>query len=95
MSERPASACPRARTAAILILNLSTMTSFDAAAPRPKRVWREGDKDTAEPERPGSTIYRPDILEVIEKRITELDTELRALSLDIHGGLQFNFTVKC
>ncbi len=60
------------------------MTSFDVTA-APKKVWREGDKDTAKPDRPGTSIYRPDILKAIEKRIAELDNELRELSLDIHG----------
>ena len=32
-----------------------------------------------------SPIYRPDVYRIIEKRIEELDQELRALSLDIHG----------
>lgn len=34
-----------------------------------------------------ATLYRPDILEVIEKSIGDLDDRLRALSLDIHGEL--------
>ncbi|KAF8916653.1 hypothetical protein CPB85DRAFT_1431973 [Mucidula mucida] len=66
------------------------MTSFDVTA-APKKVWREGDKDTAKPDRPGTSIYRPDILKAIEKRIAELDNELRELSLDIHEHPEIMF----
>ncbi|KAF9029524.1 hypothetical protein BDZ89DRAFT_1112567 [Hymenopellis radicata] len=66
------------------------MTSFDVTA-APKTVWREGDKDIAKPERPGTSIYRPDILKAIEKRIAELDNELRELSLDIHEHPEIMF----
>lgn len=60
------------------------MTSFtESTTPPPK--WKEGDKGNAKPERPNTPVYRPDILEAIETRISELDEELRALSLDIHG----------
>lgn len=49
-------------------------------------VWRPDDNAKATPARPGSSeIFRPDILETIEAKIAELDPELRALSLDIHG----------
>jgi hypothetical protein len=49
-------------------------------------VWRPDDKEQPSPARPGSSdIYRPDILETIEAKIKELDSELRELSLDIHG----------
>lgn len=48
--------------------------------------WRVGDnvdwvKGT------GAEIFRPDIYQVIEAKIQELDKDLRQLSLDIHGEL--------
>jgi len=48
--------------------------------------WHPDDKATPAPARPGlSQLFRPDVLETIEQKIGELDEELRALSLDIHG----------
>ena len=50
------------------------------------KVWRPEDQAEPTPSRPGSSqLYRPDILETIEAKIKEMDTELRELSLDIHG----------
>jgi len=50
-------------------------------------IWRPGDGKHPAPTKPGSSeLYRPDILETIEAKIKELDDELRALSLDIHGA---------
>lgn len=50
------------------------------------KVWRRDDTAQASPARPGaSELYRPDILDTIEAKIKELDSELRELSLDIHG----------
>lgn len=50
-------------------------------------VWRPDDNQRRSPSHPGSSeVYRPDILETIEKRIAELDKELRELSLEIHGA---------
>ena len=38
------------------------------------------------PYQPGSgELYRPDVLETIEAKIKDMDTELRELSLNIHG----------
>jgi hypothetical protein len=49
-------------------------------------LWRPEDKYHPTPLRPGSSeIYRADILETIEVKIKELNEELRAVSLDIHG----------
>ena len=49
-------------------------------------VWRSDDNAQPKPLRPGSSdLYRPDVLETIESTIKDLDPELRALSLDIHG----------
>jgi len=45
-------------------------------------VWRPGDQKTKPPPLEGD-IYRPDILEVIEKTIDELSPALSALSQDI------------
>ena len=47
-------------------------------------VWRPGDQKTKPPPLEGD-VYRPDILEVIEKTIDELSPALRALSQDILG----------
>lgn len=50
------------------------------------RVWSPEDTAQPTPATPGATdIYRPDILEHIEATIKGLDTELRELSLNIHG----------
>ena len=52
-------------------------------------VWRPDDGLRPAPAKPGSTeLFRPDVLETIEKRISEVDEELRSLSLDIHGELR-------
>lgn len=52
------------------------------------KVWRPDDTAQPTPKQPGSSqLYRPDILETIEAKIKEMDSELRALSLDIHGKL--------
>ena len=54
------------------------------------KVWRPDDTAQPAPSRPGSSqLYRPDILETIEAKIKEMDTELRELSLDIHGNNQY------
>jgi len=50
------------------------------------KVWRPDDNAEPTPSRPGSSqLYRPDILETIEAKIKEMDTELRELSLNIHA----------
>lgn len=50
-------------------------------------LWRP--EDEAPPVKSNtSELYRPDILETIEKTIEELDGELRRLSLDIHGKMR-------
>lgn len=55
-------------------------------------VWRPDDNAKAAPARPGSTqLFRPDILQTIEAKIAELDSELRELSLNIHGPCQSHF----
>lgn len=48
-------------------------------------VWRPEDTVPPVPETPGSEIFRPDILDEIEKKIEAMSKELNALSLDIHG----------
>lgn len=49
-------------------------------------AWRPEDIARPTPATPNAgDIYRPDILDHIEATITELDEELRKLSLDIHG----------
>jgi hypothetical protein len=51
------------------------------------QVWRPEDITTPIPDRTDVRgIYRPEILETIEKRIKELDLDLRELSADIHGS---------
>lgn len=48
----------------------------------PEGIWRPGDQ-TTRPQGLDGDVYRPDILEVIEKTIDELNPALRKLSLDI------------
>ncbi|KJA25233.1 hypothetical protein HYPSUDRAFT_37712 [Hypholoma sublateritium FD-334 SS-4] len=56
------------------------------------KVWRRDDTAQASPARPGaSELYRPDILDTIEAKIKELDSELRDLSLDIHAHPELGF----
>ncbi|KAF9045487.1 hypothetical protein BJ165DRAFT_1477668 [Panaeolus papilionaceus] len=56
-------------------------------APQPlEKAWHPDGGAKPAPVRPNSSeLYRPDILETIENKITEIDGELRALSLDIHA----------
>lgn len=55
------------------------------------KPWHPDDKVQPNPSSPGSSqLYRPDILETIEAKISEMDTELRELSLDIHGMIMIN-----
>ncbi|KAF9450012.1 hypothetical protein P691DRAFT_811259 [Macrolepiota fuliginosa MF-IS2] len=55
-------------------------------------VWRPGDKAAPAPQDPHlDQIYRPEVLETIEKRINELSDELRTLSLDIHAHPELGF----
>jgi hypothetical protein len=49
------------------------------------KVWLADDTGNPSPRDPNREIFRPDILDHIEKTITSLDNELRTLSLDIHG----------
>lgn len=50
------------------------------------RVWRPEDVSKPVPAKPGSSeLFRPDILEFIDRHIEQSSQELRALSLDIHG----------
>jgi len=63
------------------------MTTPQALPP----VWRPEDPGKPTPVQPSNDIYRPDILKVIETRITELDGELRALSVDIHDHPELGF----
>ncbi len=46
--------------------------------------WRPGDNVNSV-QGTGAAIYKPDIYKLIEKKIEELNEELRVLSLDIHG----------
>ncbi|CAA7266203.1 unnamed protein product [Cyclocybe aegerita] len=56
------------------------------------KVWRPDDNTSPSPAQPGSSeIYRCDILETIEAKIKELDSELRELSLDIHAHPELGF----
>lgn len=47
--------------------------------------WRPGD-DTKDVKGNNADLYHPDVYKLIEKKIGELDEELRELSLDIHGA---------
>ncbi|KAJ3518876.1 hypothetical protein NMY22_g13463 [Coprinellus aureogranulatus] len=56
------------------------------------RVWRPDDAQKPAPVKAGATeLYRPDILETIERKIKELDPELRELSLDIHSHPELGY----
>ncbi|KAJ7291276.1 hypothetical protein C8J57DRAFT_1272108 [Mycena rebaudengoi] len=66
-----------------------TPNSFQPPAP-PGFVWRPEDKTPPVPISP-DTVYREDILEHIEQSIKDLDKELRALSLDIHGHPELKY----
>lgn len=46
--------------------------------------WRP--EDNVNVQGTDAPIYRPDVYSVIEKKIGQLDAELRELSLDIHGA---------
>jgi len=63
------------------------MCIHDSSNPQSNaRVWHPDDKVKATPSKPNSSsIYRPDVLETIEAKVADMDAELRALSLDIHG----------
>lgn len=56
-----------------------------SASSVPGGVWRPDDTSKPIPQGTTDDIYRPDILDAIEKTIGELDAELRTLSLDIHS----------
>lgn len=47
--------------------------------------WRHG-ADVKDVKGTNEPIYKPDVYELINKKISELDKELRELSLDIHGA---------
>jgi len=48
-------------------------------------VWHPDDDAQPTPSNPDSSkIFRPEVLETIEAKMHEMDSELRALSLDIH-----------
>ncbi|KIM62893.1 hypothetical protein SCLCIDRAFT_779378 [Scleroderma citrinum Foug A] len=53
-------------------------------------IWELGDQKTRPPLLDGD-VYRPDILEIIEKTIDELSPALRELSLDIHKHPELRF----
>jgi hypothetical protein len=56
-------------------------------------VWHPDDNAQPAPSNPNpSEIYRPEVLETIEAKIHEMDSDLRALSLDIHGMSPSNLT---
>lgn len=58
-------------------------------------VWRTDNKEHAailekilKQKTEKANIFRPDVLDFMEKRIDGLSEELRALSIDIHGKLE-------
>lgn len=61
------------------------MCQPDSTQPVSTDFWRPGD-DVTTVKGTGAEIYRPDVYKLIEKRIDELNDELRALSIDIHGA---------
>ncbi|KAF5352080.1 hypothetical protein D9758_009404 [Tetrapyrgos nigripes] len=54
-------------------------------------LWREGDSEKPVPIRPNKDIFRPEILDAIEKKMEEMSDELRELSLDIHSHPELKF----
>jgi hypothetical protein len=49
-------------------------------------AWRPEDNVKPTPQDPHpERIYKPEVLQTIEKKINELSDELMTLSLDIHG----------
>ena len=60
----------------------------------PDEVWRPDNKEHAaalteilQSKTAKDNVYRPDVLDAIEKSIDALSEELRALSIDIHGKI--------
>jgi hypothetical protein len=62
------------------------MCQGDSTQPVSPDFWRTGD-NVDSVKGTGAEIYRPDVYQVIERKIEELDKGLRELSLDIHGTL--------
>jgi len=70
---------------------MCTSTITNSVRASANRVWRPDDGTSPAPPLPATDIYRPDILETIASRIKEIDGELKALSLDIHGAFLIKF----
>jgi len=60
-------------------------THTDPPANTKAIVWHPDDNAQPTPSNPKSgKIFRPEVLETMEAKMREMDSELRALSLDIH-----------
>ncbi|KAJ6463921.1 hypothetical protein C8R45DRAFT_503492 [Mycena sanguinolenta] len=68
---------------------MTNMSAPPAPTP-PSVIWRPDDTAPAVPVCP-DTVYRQDILEIIEQTIKALDGELRQLSLDIHSHPELGY----
>ena len=83
---------PEVRTAKLvlgLVFSMCTQNPEETIPKSNNAAWRPDDNAKAIPAQPGSSeLFRPDILETVEAKIAELDSELRELSLDIHGLCQ-------
>ncbi|TFK75626.1 hypothetical protein BDN72DRAFT_885678 [Pluteus cervinus] len=55
-------------------------------------VWRPDNEAVPAPANPDETkLFRPDVLKTVEAKIKELDSELRALSLEIHANPELGY----
>ncbi|KAG2136021.1 hypothetical protein DEU56DRAFT_806055 [Suillus clintonianus] len=54
-------------------------------------VWRPEDDPDIRPPKQEGQVYRPDMLNVIDTTLDGLSSELRALSLDIHGHPELKY----
>lgn len=66
--------------------------SSPSEATAPQGFWRPGDNVDAI-QGTGKEFWRLDVYKIIEKRIEELNGELRELNLDIHGTPANSYTL--
>ncbi|TFK97686.1 hypothetical protein BDV98DRAFT_574031 [Pterulicium gracile] len=70
-------------------MTTTTEPKASSAGAPPDEAWRTTDADL--PFRVTSGVWRPEIVEKIEKTIARLDAELRELSLDLHAHPELSF----
>lgn len=71
------------------LMTTTTEPKASSAGAPPDEAWRTTDADL--PFRVTSGVWRPEIVEKIEKTIARLDAELRELSLDLHAHPELSF----